>query len=492
MRTVPSPVGAGTDPGYLAGPVAAAQSRISIDFTNLMAAGVADCGLSEADLDSWSDRAAEAASSIGERRRRGEIGFLDLPDDRNAARSVLEFARDLPPDIDTVVVLGIGGSSLGPHALYSALGRPLDALRPRTPGMPRRLLFPDNSDPATFEAIVEMCPPERTLWNVVTKSGSTAETAAQLLIVFDLLEKSVGADKIAEHLVVTTDPGKGALRKVASELGLPSFAIPGSVGGRFSVLSSVGLLPAALAGLDVTALLDGARAMRERVLGTDVRTNPALFLATALCAHHTERGRPMVVMMPYADALYDTADWFRQLWAESLGKAHDTEGREVHVGPTPIASRGATDQHSQLQLYAEGPDDKTYLFLAPSYRPAMAMPHSRPAEVAADAYGYLAGRDMGQLIDAELRGTIASLTRRSRPSASLTLERIDGFAVGELLMLLMAATAYAGPLYGVDPFDQPGVEEAKQLAYAALGRSGFEHLSDQLALARDPDPRYRF
>jgi glucose-6-phosphate isomerase len=470
-----------------------ATPRLTIDYTNLMAAGVADCGLSESDLDRWAGPAASAAAETAERRRRGDIGFLDLPDDRHQVRAALDYAAALAPEIDTMVVLGIGGSSLGPHALYSALARPLDALRARAPGMPRRLLFPDNADPATFQAVLELCAPERTVWNVVTKSGSTAETAAQLLVLFEHLESKVGAEAARSRVVVTTDPSKGPLRRLADRLGLTSFPIQPSVGGRFSVLSPVGLLPAAVAGLDVVGLLAGARAMRDRVLDPDLRKNPALFLAAALVCHHVDRKRPMVVMMPYADALYDTADWYRQLWAESLGKAVDVDGKPVHVGPTPIASRGATDQHSQLQLYAEGPDDKVFLFVSPAERQArLPIPRSEPAVAEPEDYGYLAGRDMGELLDAELRGTVASLTRRGRPNATFTLDRMTAPAMGELLMLLMAAAGFAGPLYRVNPFDQPGVEEAKQLAYAALGRSGFSHLASTLASARDPDPRYRF
>ena len=474
-------------------PVADATPRLTIDYTNLMAAGVADCGLSESDLDRWAPTAAAALAETVERRRRGDIGFLDLPDERHQVRAALDYAAALPPEVDTVVVLGIGGSSLGPHALYSALARPLDALRPRAAGMPRRLLFPDNADPATFQAVLELCPAERTVWNVVTKSGATAETAAQLLVLFEHLEAVLGPETARARVVVTTDPSRGPLRRLAERLGLASFPIQPSVGGRFSVLSSVGVLPAACAGLDVVGLLGGARAMRDRVLEADLRKNPALFLAVALASHHIERKRPMVVMMPYADALFDTADWFRQLWAESLGKAADVDGKPVHVGPTPIASRGATDQHSQLQLYAEGPDDKVYLFVTPAQRPVrLPIPRSQPAVAEPEDYGYLAGRDMGELIDAELRGTVASLTRRGRPNATLTLDRMAAPALGELLMLMMATTAFAGPLYHVNPFDQPGVEEAKQLAYAALGRSGFSHLTGTLASARDPDPRYRF
>lgn len=472
--------------------MASSASRLTIDYTNFMAAGVADCGLSEMDLDRWSRRAADAVQLTAERRRRGEVGFLDLPDDRAQARNALEYARALPAEVETVVVLGIGGSSLGPHALYSALARPLDPLRPRAPGLPRRLLFADNADPATFEAILELCPPERTVWNVITKSGATVETAAQLLVAFDRVATALGREGALRRFVVTTDPARGPLRRLAERLGLTAFPIPPSVPGRFSALSSVGLLPAACAGLDVTGLLDGARAMRDRVLEPDLRKNPALFLATAFTAHHLDRNRPIAVLMPYADALYDVAEWWRQLWAESLAKANDTDGKPVHIGPTPIASRGATDQHSQLQLYAEGPDDKSYLFFAPRQRPALELPRSEPAALEPEEYGYLAGRDMGQLLEAELRGTVGSLTRRGRPNGTITLDRLDAVAVGELFMLLKAATALAGPLYRVNPFDQPGVEEAKQMAFAALGRTGFAHLNKSLHAARDPDPRYRF
>jgi len=455
--------------------------ELTLDVTGLASA------LSESDLAAMAAPAKDALGRTLARRASGEVGFLDLPDDRAVARACMDFARELDPQIDTMVVLGIGGSSLGPRALYSALGRPFDPLRPRAPGMPRRLFFPDNVDPATFGALLELLPPERTLWNVVTKSGGTAETAAQMLVVADRLDRTLGAERARHHIVATTDPEKGILRKTARARGWRTFDVPANIGGRFSVLTAVGLLPAAIAGLDVTGLLDGARRMRDLALSPELRENPALLLASLLHHHHAVHARPMVVMMSYLDALYDTADWFRQLWAESLGKERP-DG--VRVGPTPIAARGATDQHSQLQLYAEGPDDKSYLFLSAAERGAeIAIPASDLARSAPD-YAYLAGRGMGELLDAELAGTIGSLRKSRRPTGRLVLARPTAGALGELIMLLEAATAFAGPLYGVDPYDQPGVEDAKRRAYAAFGRPGFETLAAEIAAAPGPDPRW--
>jgi glucose-6-phosphate isomerase len=193
-------------------------------------------------------------------------------------------------------------------------------------------------------------------------------------------------------------------------------------------------------------------------------------------------------MMPYADGLYDTAEWFRQLWAESLGKAVDLSGREVHVGPTPIGARGATDQHSQLQLFAEGPDDKVYLFVDVKER-GVDVPI--PAGLGGD-FAYLGGHSLGELISAERRGTNASLARAGRPYATLTLERQDAHALGALILMLEAATAFGGPIYGVDPFDQPGVEEGKRFAFGLIGRPGYEKYAEDARRLVGRDPRFVF
>ncbi len=469
------------------------MKHIALDLTGYMEEALGASGMSESDLDALAAAAKSSYQDNSQRRETGEIGFWELPDNRKLAQSAMDYAQTVPAHIDTVVLLGIGGSSLGPHALYSALAKPYDQVASRSPGMPRRIFFPDNPDPQSFQVLLKLLPLKNTLFNVVTKSGGTAETVAQLLVVADRIEKELGADALKTHLVVTTDPKAGALRRVATELDLTCFPIPASVGGRFSVLSAVGLLPGALAGLDVVGLLEGASAVRDAVMGaeasSDLRENPALALASLLFAHDKERKRPMVVLMPYSDGLSDCADWWRQLWAESLGKAMSRSGAECNVGPTPIASRGATDQHSQLQLYAEGPDDKSYLFLTIKDRgPEVLIPGGRLAE--APEFGYLSGHGMGELLDAELLGTKASLTRRNRPNGLLTLDALDAPCVGAFFMLMQAATAFAGPLYDVDAFDQPGVEEAKKLAYAALGREGYSELASQLEAGKKSDSRY--
>jgi glucose-6-phosphate isomerase len=408
-------------------------------------------GLTEGvDVEGLRARGADAVDTILANRP----GFLDLPDDRATARACMDYARELPSEVDTMVVLGIGGSSLGARAIYSALARPFDTLRTRSPGMPRRIFFADNVDPVSMRGLLEVCDPAKTVWSVCTKSGSTAETAAQLLVIADRVPD--------ERIVATTDPATGALRKTAEARGWKTFAIRPDIGGRFSVLTPVGLLPAAVAGLDVQGLLDGARRMRDRCLSRDLHANPALSLATLLHAHDAKHRRSIHVLMTYVDGLYDTADWFRQLWAESLGKS----GK----GPTPIAARGATDQHSQLQLYAEGPDDKVVLLLSVKERGLELTIPGGPLAASQPEYAYLAGRGMGELLDAALRGTMGVLARRQRPVGAITLARPSAEALGELLMMLECTSVFAAPLYGVDPYGEPAIEEAKKLTSAALGR----------------------
>ncbi len=309
-------------------------------------------------------RFTAAHAAVEDRRAAGDLGFLDLPYASESAAAVKEVADGFGQWFEDVVVLGIGGSGLGSVAVRDALLGPFwnerdDEGRDHFP----RLHVVDNPDPSTFGRLLERLDAARTLFNVVSKSGSTAETMAQYLVARGWMEEAVDADRAAGHFLFTTDASVGALRQIAEAEGIPALSVPGNVGGRFSVLSAVGLLPAAVCGVDIEALLAGAADMLERCTGAALRENPAGLLATLLHAADTEAGRSVHVLMPYADRLRSFAFWYQQLWAESLGKALALDGSPAHTGPTPLASVGASDQHSLMQLFMEGPQDKVVLFV---------------------------------------------------------------------------------------------------------------------------------
>jgi glucose-6-phosphate isomerase len=287
------------------------------------------------------------------------------------------------------------------------------------------------------------------------------------------------------HFIFTTDPEKGVLRKLAIEENIATLPVPAKVGGRFSVLSAVGLLPAALVGIDIDALLAGAAAMAERCARPRLRDNPAAVFAALQYLADTERAARIHVMMPYTDRLAGIADWFRQLWAESLGKRTDLAGKEVFRGPTPVKALGATDQHSQVQLYIEGPFDKTITFLAARTLPLdLAIPS---AYTDVDELGYLGGRTLGELLDAERVATTAALASQGRMNMTVEIPAITAHALGQIIMMLQIATVYAGGFYEINPLDQPGVELGKQLTYGLMGRRGFAQPEPQAGDA--PDPR---
>jgi glucose-6-phosphate isomerase len=324
----------------------------------------------------------------------------------------------------------------------------------------------DNVDPRTIAGVLAMLALSRTLFVVISKSGGTIETLAQYLVVGERLAQA-GLPP-SQHLAFVTDPAKGALRVIAQRDGIPVFDVPPNVGGRFSVLSPVGTLPAALCGMDIEALCAGAAAMRDATLGDALDRNAAGLFATLQWRAHAQAGQGMHVLMPYSDALRDLAPWFVQLWAESLGKV-DADG--LHVGPTPIASVGPTDQHSQVQLFMEGPADKTVTFLRLDRGgDDVTIPPIEPGE---KALAFLGGHSLGELLDVECRATAGALARAGRPSMTMTVGAADAWHLGGLMMWLMQATTYAGALYRVNPLDQPGVELGKRLANQELGHPDF-------------------
>ena len=440
----------------------------------------AEHGISAEDLDGIDGAMTAALEAVVGQCQRGELGYAALPTHAEYPAKVKELVAKYHPGTTDLVVLGIGGSALGNIALQAALNPATYNVLPDEQRGGPRLFVLDNVDPALEGDVLDCIGPrlETTLVNVISKSGETAETASEFMIFREALRERLG-DGFAEHIVATTDAEKGTLHAIATADGYDMLIVPGDVGGRFSVLSPVGLFSAAMCGIDIDDLLAGAAAMRARVEAAgDWRRNVGCVLAAIHYLMFARKGKPMHVMMPYSSRLYMLADWYRQLWAESLGKRLDRDGREVFTGPTPIKALGTTDQHSQVQLYREGPNDKLTVFVEVGRHPRkLVVP-----DVFGDADGlkYLRGADLGALLNAEKRATQYALAVSSRPTVTIALPQITPHAVGEVLFLYEFVTSLMGELLRIDAYDQPAVELGKKATFALMGRPGYEATARQI------------
>ncbi|MDT8423010.1 MAG: glucose-6-phosphate isomerase [Desulfuromonadales bacterium] len=438
---------------------------LELDYDNMLATAVGEeYGIAPTELAALMPRCARIHADLMARHAAGELPFYDLPTDRAMLTTVQKLADELRGRFENVVVLGIGGSALGTTAAFRALGALHHNLLPRKKrGGAPRLFVQDNVDPAGFGATLELLEPHETLFLVISKSGATVETGSQFAIARHWVEERQG-DAWQDHFVLITDPEQGALRRLANDSGMRSCAIPSGVGGRFTVFTPVALLPLALAGVDIAALLAGAAEFMTRAMDADLLANPA-YLNGALQYLAYQKGLRISVMMPYSDRLRDVADWYRQLWAESLGKRMSLDGEDIFVGPTPVKALGATDQHSQVQLYMEGPCDKTVTFIAPrDYGVKVPI----PAFAQLPELAYLTGRGMDELLRCEQQATAQALTRNHRPNCTIWLSEVSPRTVGALFYLFEVQTLFAGALFNVNPLDQPGVELGKQLTKKLL------------------------
>jgi len=300
------------------------------------------------------------------------------------------------------------------------------------------------------------------------------------MIIRQLLLDRFGFDGYRDRIVVTTDPKKGPLREIVGKGkdDLPyHLEVPPDVGGRFSVLSAVGLFSAAMCGIDIDSLLKGARDMDTRVSCEDFHKNPAAINA-AINYHFYNHGKKISVMMPYSYHLKDLADWYRQLWAESLGKAKDLAGNEVHIGPTPVKALGATDQHSQVQLYREGPNDKIFTFLqVENFDKDLKI---GPAPDTAPELSFLTGKDLGLLLNNEKKATEYALLQDKRPCLTIMFDEVNAYTIGQFIYLFEVTTSFTGALFGINPYDQSAVELVKEVTFALMGNADYKQLAQQI------------
>ena len=448
-----------------------------LDFTNCMADRIGEHGLTSDALARSGAKITEITAQLERSSGTGWERWRLLPHDPVRAshvQSVQQLVQQYQDRTDNLVVLGIGGSALGNAAIHQALRPSTWNLLPHDQRGGPRLFVLDNVDPDLVGGVLDFLQKDdpglrRTLFNVISKSGETAETAAQFLIVRNMLHRISGAAH-TERIVAITDPAQGTMSAICDREGYARLPVPDGVGGRFSVLSPVGLFSAAMCGIDIDQLLRGAADMDARCRNPQLERNPAAMLATVLM-QFTERGRGIHVMMPYANALYGLADWYRQLWAESLGKEQSLSGETVFAGATPVKALGATDQHSQVQLYREGPHDKVIGLIDVE---AFGQDLIIPGDLNVDALRYLGGKSMTQLLRAERKATAYALTVSHRPNYTMHMPRITAEAVGAFIQLWQVATAYAGALLHIDPYNQPAVETGKQATFGLMGRDGYD------------------
>lgn len=434
--------------------------KVSLDYNFTMKEFLPD-GLSNEDLIRHIELVEKGLNRLNSMVEAKEVGFPMLADTDSS--DIIQYAKDQQGRFDDMILLGIGGSSLGFEAVANAL-LPFyyNSLSSDKRGYFPRYWVMDNVDPFKVYWILEHCNPEKTLVVVISKSGSTVETAANFLIVFDWLKKH-NVD-LKKQLIAITDPKKGDLRKIVNMFGLKAFEVPENVGGRFSVLSPVGLLPLALVGIDIEKLKSGGKYF--------IQNGKNLYIKmTAIYNAFLERRKAINVLMPYTSRLKSFSEWFAQLWGESLGKRYSIDGKELFFGSTPVSAIGSIDQHSQLQLYKEGPFDKFITFIQIDK-------HDFNQELNGDwyeNYKYLTGVDLSRLLNVELQATEVALKKANRVSMKITVDFIDEFSLGYLIMLYEYVVATLGVINGINPFDQPGVEEGKDYAYGILNRNGYEN-----------------
>lgn len=372
-------------------------------------------------------------------------GFFHLPQNKdllNETKAVYEKMKHKKYFIH----VGIGGSALGPDMFLKALGSKKGV----------EFIFVNNIDPDDLHRQLSKVKIKDALIYIVSKSGTTAETVAAMSILAGELNKAgVSEDQYQDYFVFCTDPVRGDLRKISSQWSVQTLSVPANIGGRFSVLTPVGFLPMLFAGIDAEKVLNGAAQIQKKL--TDPNEGKDFFRLACWIKTLHDKGVNQTVMMPYSSLLKEFSAWFVQLWAESLGK----DGK----GLTPIPAYGATDQHSQIQLFMEGPNDKT-LFLIEVEN--FSKDFSLKNNISGEAFQMLSPFNLSTLMKAEFEGTLAALKENQRHVVHLKISAVNEEALGQLVLFFECLTVLIGRIIKVDPFNQPGVEGGKKYANSWL------------------------
>ena len=463
------------------------STKLKIDYNNMLAENIGEHGLSNEEIINVTKKTKEVYAAL--ENKRSSTTWRELPFNQSKiVKDINETGKLIRENFESFVVFGIGGSSLGSKALFTALKHlnhnELSAEKRKCP----KFYVLDNVDPDRMNALFDVIDVKKTVFHVISKSGNTVETLSQFAIVLARLKNVLG-DDFKKNIVITTDKENGNMKRIADENAFKTFIVPDGVGGRFSVFSPVGLLSCAVLDIDINKLLKGAGDMDTMSRTSDLSKNPA-FMYAALYVAAMKKGINISVIMPYADGLLFTAEWYAQLWAESLGKQVDNKGNIVNYGQTPVRAVGVTDQHSQVQLYNEGPFDKIITFIRVDNPNTKIEIPASPINLHDAAY--LSGQSLNELILAELSATEYAVSKAGKMNMMISLDKVDEYTFGMLLSFYEVATAAAGEYLQIDAFNQPGVEEGKIATFALMGKEGYEEKREELLKPTNKNNSYIF
>ncbi len=453
---------------------------IKLDYTNISDKVINEQGLDIAQcFDEYSSKIREIITNLNMNKDKpgAFLQWMNLGYAEETVWYVKEFAAMVDGRFDNVLVLGTGGSALGGLALSEALLKPYWNLldREQRDNFPR-IFFLDNIDPDEITALLNILDLKKTLVNVITKSGSTAETMSQFMVLRDKMYELLG-DDYRKNVVATTDKQAGILRQLANEEGYKTFVVPDDVAGRFSVFSAVGLLPLALVGIDIDEIIKGIKIMDLTLKNTDIHNNIAAQNALIHYLMDKRKGKHISVMMPYSSRLRYVPDFYTQLWAESLAREYDKNGNKINNNPTPIKALGVSDQHSQMQMFCEGKNDKVITFIrVDEFDNELNIPNIFEYT----GVNYLGGKSINRLMNAQADATAAALCDYNRPNLTIRLPKINEYYLAQLFYMFEMQTAIIGELYDIDAFVQVESDNIKNYTYALMGKLGYEESAHEL------------